>query len=206
MTTTIQFIDFQPRIGDKLLLSPLSTSFSQGEVVSITAQSGAGKSRFFETLLDQKLPHLGEFCLAYDVCFQPQSLDLSKFISGLENSLLSTLTQKYFWQKPNSQLLTQATELLETLGLKDIHQPVFQLSGGEQQRVAIARTLMSPRKILIFDEPVSQLDHDSALKCLSLIKKSAKKNQQTVLCSLHQTQHLKDFSDRNLTWNGSWQS
>jgi ABC-type multidrug transport system ATPase subunit len=204
--TAIEFNEFQTQIGDRKLLSPLSASLSRGEVVGFTAPSGSGKTRLFETLLNPNLPHTGHAKAFQEICFLPQSLDLSKYISGLENALLPRLAGSFFPGKPNLNILEQASELLSELGVSDIHKPTYQLSGGEQQRVAVARTLMSQRKILIFDEPVSQLDFDSALNCLSLIQRSAQQNKQTVLCSLHQTQHLKHFSDRVFEWNGLWQT
>jgi phosphonate transport system ATP-binding protein len=94
-------------------------------------------------------------------------------------------------------LRREALNHLERVGLLDqAFQRADTLSGGQMQRVAIARSLMQHPKVLLADEPVASLDPESSAQILELIAMLAREENMTVLCSLHQVELAKGWSDR----------
>jgi len=93
----------------------------------------------------------------------------------------------------------RATELLDYLGLKDrIHHKPNSMSGGEQQRVAVARALINQPKIIFADEPSGNLDSESAEQLHNLFFKLRDEFKQTFIIVTH-NQELADMADRKLT-------
>jgi lipoprotein-releasing system ATP-binding protein len=161
------------------ILEDISLTVSAAEIVAITGPSGAGKSTLLQILgtleppdsrentsillEDRSLLGLSDSALAQlrnrsiGFIFQHHGL-LSEF-NALENVMLPGLIAK----KPQKELKEQAHYLLERLGLSHrlTHKPQA-LSGGEQQRVAVARALINDPKLVLADEPSGNLDSPNA--------------------------------------------
>jgi lipoprotein-releasing system ATP-binding protein len=161
------------------ILEDISLTVSAAEIVAITGPSGAGKSTLLQILgtleppdsrentsilledrsllgqSDSALAHLRNRSIGF--IFQHHGL-LSEF-NALENVMLPGLIAK----KPRKELKEQAHYLLERLGLSHrlTHKPQA-LSGGEQQRVAVARALINNPKLVLADEPSGNLDSPNA--------------------------------------------
>ena len=208
MSAFIEFKNFQVKQGDKYFLSPLTFSSNTSEFVVLIAPSGSGKTKLFESLSLTSNHYDGFIKIHKTLASVPQSLDLIRQESALHNvaiaALSSTSSFRTLFSIPRN-LLDQAQIHLHNLGFDEIEKPVYQLSGGEQQRIAMARIMMSPAKIWLLDEPVSQLDDDSAKHCLQILKQHALKNEIFTLCILHQKNLALDISDRQIIWNnGQW--
>jgi phosphonate transport system ATP-binding protein len=94
-------------------------------------------------------------------------------------------------------LRRKALEQLERVGLSEqAFQRADTLSGGQMQRVAIARSLMQEPSVLLADEPVASLDPESANQVLDLILRIAREDGMTVICTLHQVELALGWSDR----------
>jgi phosphonate transport system ATP-binding protein len=94
-------------------------------------------------------------------------------------------------------LRRQALDHLDRVGLlAQAFQRADTLSGGQMQRVAIARSLMQQPKVLLADEPVASLDPESSVQVLDLIARIAREDNMTVLCSLHQVELAIGRTDR----------
>src|SRR6267142_3679654 len=154
------------------VLSGVSVSIKAGESVAITGASGSGKSTFLHLLgglevADHGTILLGETDLGYatgrelaslyqtTIGFVFQFHYLLPDLSAAENVALPLLIARH---KPGGALV-RAREALTRLGLEDrVDHPVAHLSGGEQQRVAVARALIGEPKLVLADEPTGNLD------------------------------------------------
>ncbi len=169
-----------------------------GELVAITGPSGSGKSTLINILAMLEKPtqgkifFLGKNLKSYSeleqnkfrqskvsIIFQNNNL-LSDFTS-LENIMLPLLIRG---EKSSSSIL-EAKKILKVVNLSEraTHFP-SQLSGGEQQRVAIARSLITKSDLILADEPTGNLDHNTSLEIFSYFQKLKKLNK-TILFATH---------------------
>ena len=189
--------------GDRSLeiLKEVSFSVKSGEGVAILGPSGSGKTTLLNLLSGLDKPSTGQVKIngvllnrlnekekadfrnrTIGFIFQFYHL-LSEF-TVLENVMLPALIRKSV--KGSGKAKARAESLLERVGLKDRmrHFP-SELSGGEQQRVAIARSLMNDPKILFCDEPTGNLDIRMGLEIAELLRNFFEKERRTVLVVTH---------------------
>jgi phosphonate transport system ATP-binding protein len=119
----------------------------------------------------------------------------------MENVLVGALGQlrgpRFGIRSYSKVLRRQALEHLDRVGLaSQVFQRADTLSGGQMQRVAIARSLMQQPKILLADEPVASLDPESSVQVLELLTRIAREDKMTVVCSLHQVELAVGRTDR----------
>jgi putative ABC transport system ATP-binding protein len=111
-----------------------------------------------------------------------QGFNLIPTLTALENVMLAG---KYSGMK-KSEKIKRANELMKLVGLEERmnHKP-NELSGGQQQRVAIARSLMNEPALILADEPTGELDSNTSLEIIDILKKLNKDNKQTFLIVTH---------------------
>jgi lipoprotein-releasing system ATP-binding protein len=197
--------------GDLAVLKGVDISINQGEIVSIVGSSGAGKSTLLHILgsLDQadkgsisihnqRIDQLkGKKLAAFrnkNIGFVFQFHHLLPEFSALENVSIPG------WIAGQKKKLVQenAVRLLTTLGLKDrIYHKPQELSGGEQQRVAVARALVNNPAIVFADEPTGNLDSVHAKELHELFVRLRDEFGQTFLIVTH-NEELAGMSDRIL--------
>lgn len=198
--------------GDIRVLKGIDLSISKGDMVSIIGRSGAGKSTLLHILgtLDQadegkliicdtEIATLTEKKLAAfrnrHIGFVFQFHHLLQEFSALENVCIPA----YVAQKPAGQTESRAKELLAYLGLADrIHHKPAQLSGGEAQRVAVARALINNPDVVFADEPTGNLDKASAENLHDLFVNLKNDFNHTFVIVTH-NQELSLRSDRIIT-------
>ena len=196
------------------VLKGISLHIKEGEIVSIVGESGAGKSTLLHIIgtLD-KPSNPSESSLKIDnqdiISFSDKQLSAFRnqnigFIfqfhqllpefTAIENVILPGLIAK----KPKSELLKKAQELLEFLNLGERiqHKPA-ELSGGEQQRVAVARALINDPKVILADEPSGNLDSKNAEELHQLFFDLRDKFNKTIVIVTH-NRDLAEMSDRTL--------
>lgn len=201
--------------GDLHVLKGVDLSIKKGEVVSIVGASGAGKTTLLQILgtLDQieknssseltiknkSMSQLGDKALAkfrnQHIGFIFQFHQLLPEFTALENVCIPA----YIFGKTQSQAETRAKELLDFLGLSHRynHKP-NELSGGEQQRVAVARALVNNPDLILADEPSGNLDSESAENLHNLFFKLRDEFGQTFVIVTH-NEELANMADRKLT-------
>ncbi len=181
----------------------------RGEIVSIVGKSGAGKSTLLHILgtLDHAddgqvsinqtiVRNLGARQLAAfrnrHIGFVFQFHHLLPEFTALENVAIPGFIQK----KPENAVRSRAAELLEYLGLghRLQHKP-SELSGGEQQRVAMARALVNQPDVIFADEPTGNLDSAASQDLHQLIRRLRNDHGQTFVIVTH-NKELADLSDR----------
>lgn len=166
-------------------LQEINLSIGEGEFVAIIGPSGSGKSTLMHIIGCLERPTQGEVVIeGVDVAelSQDELADIRSrkigFVFQQFNLLPRTTAQKnvelplLFQGIGRGERRRKATELLEKVGLGDrMTHTSSQLSGGEQQRVAIARALVSNPTIIFADEPTGNLDTDSSMEIMAILKK-----------------------------------
>lgn len=186
------------------VLKGVNFRVDDGEFVAIMGRSGAGKSTFLYqmSLLDE--PTSGDVIVdghstkemsdAEEVIFRLrnfgyvfQDYALLPELTALENVALPLLMQNL--DKPAAY--TQATTALTKVGLeKRLHNVPSQLSGGEQQRVSIARAVAHHPKVLFADEPTANLDNDSSSVIMDIFQE-LHRGKQTIIMVTHEDQYAR---------------
>ncbi|MEH6536038.1 MAG: ABC transporter ATP-binding protein [Psychroserpens sp.] len=201
--------------GDLHVLKGVDLNIKKGEVVSIVGASGAGKTTLLQILgtLDQidrntsselkindvSVSQLGDKALAKfrnkHIGFIFQFHQLLPEFTALENVCIPA----FIFGKSQIEAETRAKELLDFLGLSHRynHKP-NELSGGEQQRVAVARALVNNPSMIFADEPSGNLDSESAENLHNLFFKLRDEFGQTFVIVTH-NEELADMADRKLT-------
>lgn len=172
-----------------------------GEFLAIMGPSGSGKSTILNSvgaldvptkgkiLLDgQDIAHLAESDLAQirgkKIGFVFQAFNLITSLSALENVMLPMTFQGI----PNEKKVTRAKKLLDAVKLSHRMKNLpTQLSGGEKQRVAIARSLSNDPEVILADEPTGNLDSKTGVEIISLLKDLQKKEGKTLIMVTHDT-------------------
>ncbi len=199
---------FQKKI---LILSKVSITIHTGEFVYLIGKTGAGKSSILK-LLFADIPAVGEsaHCVGFDlktikareipylrrkmgIVFQDYQLLADKTVA---ENLISAM--KATGWKDNKAIQSRLQEVLTLVGLqtKDFKYP-HQLSGGEQQRVCIARALVNKPEIILADEPTGNLDPITAEEIFQLLHE-INKSGTTVLMSTHNFQMINKFPSRTI--------
>ncbi|WP_396637943.1 ABC transporter ATP-binding protein [Maribacter sp. R77961] len=201
--------------GDLEVLKGVDLHIKKGEIVSIVGASGAGKTTLLQILgtLDIQSNRKDSSLLINDketstlndkelakfrnkhIGFIFQFHQLLPEFTAIENVCLPAFIKK------TSKVAAEkrAKELLDFLGLKDrYHHKPSELSGGEQQRVAVARAIINNPSIIFADEPSGNLDSESADKLHSLFFELREKFGQTFVIVTH-NQDLAEMADRKLT-------
>lgn len=185
-------------------LKDLSFRIGEGEAVAVVGPSGSGKTTLLKLLAAQLLPDRGAVWigggpssrlrpgreLARLVGLLPQQLDLVGALPVVHNVLAGRLGEWGFLRSLLSlvapQELPRARAVLERVGLGDrLFDRTACLSGGEQQRVALARLLVQAPRAILADEPVSSLDPARAEDLVAMLTRLARAEGITVVASLH---------------------
>lgn len=195
------------------ILKNISLDITKGEFVSIMGASGAGKSSllYILGLMDQansgkiqidsvNIQQLKENELSNirrDILgFVFQTYNLIPSLNALDNILLPAYIKNN--KKLKEDKRNTALELLDIIGLKDkASQMISDLSGGEQQRIAIARALINNPQIILMDEPTGNLDSKNGKTIMELVKKINKTQNITFLQVTHSLEYAK-FGNRIL--------
>jgi phosphonate transport system ATP-binding protein len=187
---------------ERVLFERMSWQLPRGKFLAVTGASGAGKSSLLSCLANAIPPASGDFNFAADsdsVGIVFQNFRLTANLSVLTNVLCGRLgaykwyqTLFSFPQKEREQAFRSLCELgLEKL----VHRQVRQLSGGEQQRTAVARALLQNPSVILADEPTSNLDDKLARRVLSLLRRHCDDKKGAVIAVLHNEQLVSEFAD-----------
>ena len=190
---------FQEGERQRIVLDDLTASIASGEFVAIVGRSGSGKTTVLNLLAGLDLPSSGEIWVG-DACisalrdrdrtlfrrnqvgFVFQFFNLIATLTVRENVLLTAELSGW----PEKEAQAQANRLLDTVGLLD-RAAVFpdKLSGGEQQRIAIARALCSDPQLILADEPTGNLDADTGTQVLNLLIALSRERHKTLILVTH---------------------
>jgi len=207
-------VSFRYKTSDVNILKDINLEINQGKFVLICGPTGSGKTSLIRAF-DGLIPHF------YRGKFYGYMKVKGKDTISSSPALLSETVGTVF-QTPENQLFSMDVERelafsLENLGYskekikekiekvisitrieKLRHRPPFQLSGGEQQKVAIASLLALDPDILLLDEPLSNLDPKTSLEILNLLKELQSSHNKTIIISEHRMESVIPFVDEML--------
>lgn len=199
----------------KSALDDLSLEFESGEQAAIIGPSGAGKTTLLHLLGGLLRPDSGTVMLdgrdlstlspgrelSHLVGVMHQQFDLVDQLPVIHNVLAGKLGEWSLWKSLLSLVIPQqrhlAYEALDRLGIRDkAHVKTAHLSGGEQQRVALARLLVQQPRAILADEPVASVDPARARDLLQTLVEIAAEDDVTLVVSLHSVDLALEFFPR----------
>jgi phosphonate transport system ATP-binding protein len=184
--------------GNRTIVGPVSVRIASGEAVALVGPSGAGKTTLLRVLAGQVRPTDGQLWL---VGLVPQRLDLIPQLTVKHNVQAGALGRWGTLRALAALVLPlehpPARDAVARMGLSELyHQRVADLSGGEQQRVAVARLLVQDPALVLADEPVASLDPALADDVLALLRDLARERDHTLVASLHAPDLARRHFDR----------
>ncbi|GAB4306530.1 MAG: ABC transporter ATP-binding protein [Myxococcota bacterium] len=183
------------------VLRGVNLSVAAGEIASLTGKSGAGKSTFLHLLGTLDAPNKGSIKINGVEVSEMPNKPLARFrnetigfvfqfhhllpeFTALENTMMPALIAR----KPRAEAEAYAKEILDMVGLSlRFHHKPGELSGGEQQRVAVARALVMKPSLLLADEPTGNLDENTSEGIHNLLIKFNREFKLTMIIATHNT-------------------
>lgn len=196
--------------GHQIVLERVNLRIAPGEFTYLIGKTGSGKTSLLKTLYGALPLETGEGNVAgFDLKkLNRKSLALLRRQMGIVFQDFNLLSDRSVYEnlafvlratgQSNKKIMAQRIqEVLEQVGIPDKSQVMpHQLSGGEQQRVVIARALLNEPKIIIADEPTGNLDPETSDDILLLLRQVSKAHQAAVLFATHDYRILEHFPAR----------
>jgi cell division transport system ATP-binding protein len=201
--------------GNCQALNDVSLHIAQGEFVYILGRSGAGKSTLLKLIYADIIPTSGIVNVAgYDISFLPINrvpflrrqigVVFQDYMLIDERTVFDNVRMSldiYYFKK--SEMLDKIYSLLRRLNIFHLRDdPVEGLSGGEKQRVAVARALVNNPRIILADEPTGNLDRDNADTIMGMLLQAQKNIKTTVLMATHDMQKVETYPARKIILDG----
>lgn len=216
MSALLAFRNVWVEYGEKIVLERVDLEIDEGAFISVVGPSGAGKSTFLRLILGQEGPTRGEIRLDNKalrpechpdrgIVFQrysvfPHLTVLGNVLFGIECGAAPVMARLF--GKAKREAVAQATEMLEAVGLAH-HLGAYpaELSGGMQQRLAIAQALVKHPRILLLDEPFGALDPGIRLDMQALVTDLWRERGLTVIMVTHDIHEAFKLSTRVLAFD-----
>ena len=217
--TIIEVKNLVKNYGTKEILKNISFSINKGEIVSIIGESGAGKSTLIRCLngLEEvnsgsinfygtditKLKTSDKNEIKKQMAYVFQDLNIIDNMFVIDNVLVPFLNRKNFidvlLNRFTKEEYERALYCLEKVGISKLaYTKAKYLSGGEKQRVAIARSLAPNVELILADEPISSLDERNSSQIMKIFERINIKKNKTIILNLHNVEIAKKFSDKIL--------
>ena len=208
----IKGIKIHKSINEINILNGIDISINEGEIVSVVGKSGAGKTTLLQILGTLEKPTNGKVLFNDKDVFQLNENELAAFRNKnigfvfQSNHLLPEFTAienvcipAYIAKSTKKLANERAKYLIDLMGLSNRfnHKP-SELSGGEQQRISVARALMNNPQVVLADEPSGNLDSKTAESLHELFFKLREVNQQTFIIVTHNNK-LAELADKKIT-------
>jgi iron complex transport system ATP-binding protein len=202
----------------RIILKDISLSLKGGEFLGFLGPNGSGKSTFLKNLLGFLKPSRGRIVFSgangvptqgersRRLAFVPQNSSLRSSLTVREVILMGRLPHlRDRWSGYGREDRQKVEEVLEVLGIADMaDRSVLNLSGGEMQKVIIARCLVQEGDILLLDEATSGLDLNHTIEIMELMRRKTDEEAKTIVAVLHDLNLASQYCDRIvLLKNGS---
>lgn len=179
---------------DKPLTKPMNFKFDDGKIYGILGKSGCGKSTLLKTIASMIKPISGEVVNQNtdQIYMMHQRYTNFNWLSCLDNVLIAERKKR-----KRKELRPQAVDVLTKVGLGEyLDRYPTELSGGMQQRLALARVLFVKPSILLMDEPLSALDDSTRAKMQRLIMDIHKETGNTIIMVTHSIAEAEKMCDQ----------
>ncbi|WP_053956419.1 ABC transporter ATP-binding protein [Inediibacterium massiliense] len=204
MYLKIENLDYE--IEDKKICDTISVYVKKGEFVGIIGPNGSGKSTLLKNIYKVLKPKRGTIYLnhhnllklsnrevAQQMAVVAQENNIAFDFSVRDIVLMGRYPTKKLFEGSNHEDIEIAKDALKKVGMENIEDKSFsKLSGGEKQRILIARAMAQKTEFLILDEPTNHLDIGYQIKILKFLKKL----QKTIVISLHDLNMAAEYCDR----------
>ena len=201
---TLQLDNLGARYGQREIIRGVSTArFFGGQVVAVVGPNAAGKSTLFKRMAGL-IDGPGRVILQESkkgptgISYMPQGLNASARLTVYESVLLARKQLTPGWVVHDDELKL-VDEILAALGITALSfRNLGELSGGQQQLVSIAQTLVREPEILLMDEPTSALDMHRQVQVLNFMRSLARKREVIVFIAIHDLNQALRFADQVL--------
>ena len=193
--------------GGKAVLNGVTLELNQGEVGILLGKNGSGKTTLFKNILGIEKPESGNVLFdgenlakmkrrerARRIAYVPQHIHFGD-LSVLDSVLMGRVS--YFGMQASREDYEVVEKILEDMELLDFaHRSAEALSGGEKQKIAIARAMAQEPKLMVFDEPTGNLDIANEQLIVREAKRLARQKNIAILSSLHDLNQALYFGDK----------
>jgi phosphonate transport system ATP-binding protein len=200
----------------KMILDHVNARLDPGTFIAVVGSSGSGKSALLKALALKEVWSSGEYKVdgkdlmeagflakmrfRRQIAFLEQKPLLYEKKTALKNVLIGAASQTPLWRRVTGIVRSDdhmgGMDMLEHVGLLEkAQQKVESMSGGERQRIAIARALVHGAKLVLADEPVSGLDPHTAEDMMRTLKKLCQEKGTTIIAALHRVELAEKFAD-----------
>mgnify|MGYP002514933260 CR=1 FL=1 len=194
-------------INEKIAINNLSLTLEEGEFVTIIGNNGAGKSTLITCLNRIRKPKHGSLTIDGKDAFQMSRNELARTVSYVaQKNEMTHITvfdcvllgrKPYITWSVSQEDLDVCTRIMERVGLLDFQMRYMdELSGGELQKVMLARALVAQPKLLLLDEPTSNLDPKNQYEMMALVRELAREQGFTVITVIHDLNLALRFCDK----------
>lgn len=198
--------------GKDEILNKLSFDLNKGDFLTIQGENGSGKSTLIKIILKDLKKKSGQIKLFgvdiedFDdytkIGYVPQVNDANKLafpVTGDEFVVLNLYKKFNIFNRPNKKCYKKVHDIFEILNIEDLlNIPFNQLSGGQAQKVMIARAMVNDPKILLLDEPTVGVDEKSKRDFLKLLAHLNDKHKISILMISHEMDVVREFSKREI--------
>ena len=184
---TIDLLNVSKSFGSKKIFTDLNLRFESGKSYALIGGSGSGKSTLLNIIGRLEKIDSGNVLVDKQDIWKIKERTFFKNTVGYVFQNYSLIENKTVYD--NLKLITKnkktITDVLEKVGLSSdyLHQKIYELSGGQAQRVAIARMLMKPRKIILADEPTGALDGEIGKEIIRLLLNERDEDKYVIIAT-----------------------
>lgn len=184
---TIDLLNVSKSFGSKKIFTDLNLKFESGKSYALIGGSGSGKSTLLNIIGRLEKIDSGKVLVDKQDIWKIKERTFFKNTVGYVFQNYSLIDNKTVYD--NLKLITKdkktITDVLEKVGLSSdyLHQKIYELSGGQAQRVAIARMLMKPRKIILADEPTGALDGEIGKEIIRLLLNERDEDKYVIIAT-----------------------
>lgn len=194
----VEMKNFQKKFGPKIIFDDFSLQVDEGDMVAITGPSGCGKTTLLNTIGLIESVEQGTYKIFNESAPKINSKKANKLIREnisylfqnfalvdsftVRDNLLMALKYVKLSKSEKEQLIHDTLQQVNLEGYQDLK--VFEISGGEQQRVAVARSILKPSKLILADEPTGSLDPKNRDEILAILNQ-LNKNGKTIIMVTH---------------------
>ncbi|MDU7163132.1 MAG: metal ABC transporter ATP-binding protein [Anaerococcus vaginalis] len=199
--------------GKDEVLNKVSFDLNRGDFLTIQGENGSGKSTLIKLILKDlkkdsgQIKLFGEDLENFDdyskIGYVPQVNDANKIafpVTGKEFVVLNLYKKFNIFNRPNKECYKKVEEIFEILNIENLlNIPFKQLSGGQAQKVMIARAMVNDPRLLLLDEPTVGVDEKSKRDFLKLLAYLNDKHKISILMISHEMDVVREFSKREIS-------